>query len=142
MSEYMIYKHNINHVVISVSGMQQQSFEVGHKPPYYKYEDLVISVEAMEEIRNWGLSGLKDNMYQDTVDTSNIDPDKLKELDEFISKPRTYGSSNELETKSLVGTFYKTQEMLEDDKACENCCKFNIEDEVAKDIITFLLVSL
>lgn len=42
MSEYMIYKHNINPVVISVSGLKQP-FEVGHKPPYYKYEDIIFS---------------------------------------------------------------------------------------------------
>lgn len=71
------------------------------------YDDIIISPEAMEDIRQWGLSGLKDNMYQDTVDLTNVDPDKLKELDEFISKPRTYGKSLDDKHLEYISSGYK-----------------------------------
>lgn len=125
-------------ITITTSGNHYMCNNVA--PHYYRYDDLVISAEAAEDIRKWAMNCLTEHLYED-VDLSNVDPDTLKELDDFISKPRTYSnsinSSNELETKSLVGTFYKTEEQLEDDRVYKSYFHFNIDDEVAKDIITF-----
>jgi hypothetical protein len=65
MSEYILY---------NMSGIQ----------PYYKYDDIVISAEAAEDIRQWAMNGLTEHIYQD------VDPDKLKELDDLVNSITTY----------------------------------------------------
>jgi hypothetical protein len=78
MSEYILY---------DISGIQP--IVVGYKAPYYKYDDIVISAEAAEDIRQWAMNGLTEHIYQD-VDLSDVDPDKLKELEDIIDSITTY----------------------------------------------------
>lgn len=62
MSEYILY---------DISGIQ----------PYYKYDDIVISAEAAEDIRQWALDDLRSHMYKEEYSCLDLDHEYDNEYD-------------------------------------------------------------